>query len=138
MPVSSLANVMSTFPVRVDSETTVEAASALLDAHGFHHLPVSDGADVIGVVSSAMLDAAHAAGGSHLPLSALCGAPPVTAEIHTPVRDVAAAMREVGADAAVVVSRGRLAGIVTTSDICRVLMELIPGPPRPPGPPDVA
>jgi acetoin utilization protein AcuB len=137
MPLS-LPNVMSTFPVRVDAETTVAGAVALLEEHGFHHLPVSEGDAVLGVVSASMLLAARVAGGAGLALRELCKTPPVTVDIHTPLTEVAHRMREVGADAAVVMGRGRLAGILTTSDLCTVLIGLVPGPPPVAPRPDVA
>ena len=135
----SLPSVMTTFPVRVDAFTTVSEALALLSKHGFHHLPVSSEDTVIGVVSQAMLEAVRIAGGGGLKLRELCHTPPVAVPISTPLGEVAEQMRRAHSDAAVVLARGRLAGIVTTTDICAVLIDLIPGPPPPTtSPPDVA
>ncbi|MEZ4316948.1 MAG: CBS domain-containing protein [Myxococcota bacterium] len=133
-----LASIMSTFPTHVEGDTLVSEALQRLESAGFNHLPVSEGDRVVGVVSRRMLRAARAAGGGSITLGALCDEPFVSVEIGTPLADVVERMRELSADAAVVLARGRLAGIVTNSDICRVLIDLMPGPPPHANRPDVA
>ena len=87
-----LADVMSTFPERVDASRTVDEALALLAEHSFHHLPVEDGDRTIGVFSDRQLRLAAQLGSGDRQLRDLCE-PPVLVDIQTPISQVAYALR---------------------------------------------
>lgn len=129
----SVLSVMTPFPVHTTAETSIIAAQAIMRGHDVHHLPVEHDGRVIGVVSEGELRTAAALLESHeLPVRRLCIRPPLVVETDAPVRGVVAEMAEAGVDAAVVLRHGRLAGIVTLTDICEELLRLMPAPFVPP------
>jgi len=134
----ALSDVMSTFPVRMDASGDVDSALQLLSEHGFHHLPVFRGEALDGVLSLCQLDAARVAGGGGVLLGDLVASPPLVFDISVHLRQVAIEMGRRSLDAAVILSRGRVVGIVTSSDLLGVLTELLPGPPPGSPPSDVA
>ncbi|MEN0066259.1 MAG: CBS domain-containing protein [Myxococcota bacterium] len=139
-------SVMTPFPVHVSSETSVIAAASMMRGHDVRHLPVVAGGDVVGLVRAADLELATALTASmELPVSRLCVVEPLVFEIDEPLEGVVRAMSAEGHDAAVVLRQGRLAGLVTTADICHYLWRdpeapvLLPPPAPQPfsaGPPD--
>lgn len=133
MPQPSVLSVMTPFPVHATADTPVIAAQAMMRGYDVHHLPVERDGEVIGVVSEADLRTAVALTESQeMPLARLCTRQPLVVETDAPVRRVVLKMAEEGVDAAVVLRHGRLAGIVTLTDICEELLRRMPAPFAPP------
>ena len=125
----SVLTVMTPFPVHAPPDTSVIAAQALMKGHEVRHLPIQRNGHVIGVVSESDLQmATDLLGGSDFPVWRLCTKPPLVVHTEAPVRAVIAEMADLGVDAAVVLRQGRLAGIVTLTDICEALLRMLPGP----------
>ncbi len=129
--------VMTPFPVHVLADASLVAAQAIMKGHDVRHLPVVRDGNVIGVVREQELELAAAlAGTSELPVGRLCVHEPLMVETDDPLDAVVRRMASEGYDAAVVLRRGRLAGIVTTTDICGFLWRDPDAPlllPLPPG-----
>jgi len=47
----TIAQVMKTAPISVDMDTRLGEVRSLLEKHGFHHLPVLDGEELVGIIS---------------------------------------------------------------------------------------
>ena len=50
--VAPISSIMSTNLITVAPEDTLERVKELLDSHNIHHLPVVDGPEIVGIVSS--------------------------------------------------------------------------------------
>jgi len=114
--------VMTPFPVSVSDDTSLVAARSIMMGHDVHHLPVVSEGRVIGLVRASDLELAEAlAGTSEIGVGRLCTAEPMMVETDEPLDAVVRRMALEGRDAAVVLRHGRLAGIVTITDICHFL-----------------
>lgn len=130
--------VMTPFPYWIDASRSPREARLLMQHHQVHHIPVMDGDRILGVLSDREL-AQHGddgAGPADLPVGALCARGALIVASHEPLSSVLRAMAERSIDCALVTRDGRLAGIFTTTDVCRRLAELIDalfdrGEPRP-------
>jgi acetoin utilization protein AcuB len=137
----TLVAVMTPFPHAVAAEDDVATARAMMEQHGIHHLPVLRDGRLAGVISNRDVSLAgdvldRNEGGIGLPVWAICSRDPYVVEIDTRLDVVAdeIANRHIGS--ALVVKHGKLAGIVTTTDLCRALAVLLRE--RMPGGDDVA
>lgn len=114
--------VMTPFPVHVAGGTSLIAAQSIMKGHDVRHLPVVRDGVVLGVVRAHELEIASSlAGSTELSVERLCVNEPLVVETDAAIDTVVARMAAEGHDAAVVLRRGRLAGIVTTTDICQFL-----------------
>ena len=129
----SLSSTMTPFPYSVDPGLSLEVARATMQDHGIGHLPVKEGNELVGVVSDRDLLRVESeeAGGQGLHVRDLLLGEPFAVDIGTPLQKVVSTMAERRIDCAVVLKEGRLAGIFTTVDACRIfaglLEELGPG-----------
>lgn len=124
-----VASVMSAFPLQAGPDTPLIAASAMMVGHDIRHLPIVAGGRVLGVLSAAELRlATHLGSPPEAPVSGLLTRPALEVELDTPLREVVAQMAEEGVDAAVVLRRGRIAGILTLADVCAALVQHLPAP----------
>ncbi|MEO0601941.1 MAG: CBS domain-containing protein, partial [Myxococcota bacterium] len=134
-------------PVHVTAETSIIAAQSMMKGHDVRHLPVVDDGAVVGVIREQDLElAATLTASTHLPVGRLCVHDPLVVETDESLEVVVRRMAALGHDAAVVLRQGRLAGIVTTTDITQFLWRdpdapllLAPAlslPPFASGPPD--
>lgn len=126
----TLIQAMTPFPVTVDPDASCIAVRAMMAGHEIHHVPVVDDEDrILGVVSLADLDLAKALlDDEERAVSTLCVRPPVRVSIDASLREAVRQMSRQGADVAIVERQGRLAGILTMSDLGDVLTGLLPGP----------
>lgn len=115
-----LATAMTPFPYSVTSDTSLADARALLADHDFHHLPVTDGDNVVGILHSDQLapEARGSVAEHHRPAACVV-------DIETPLADVLRHMVDARADAAAILRHGRLVGVFTTTDACRALAALL-------------
>lgn len=114
---------MSPFPHTIAVSAPLAAARAMMEAHGIHHLPVVDGQRLVGIISPG--DAERGAGGV---VGDACRRDVLVVDVH---RALASACREMAArhlGAALVTKDGRLVGILTSSDVCRILADVLDPP----------
>ena len=120
---------MTPFPRVIAPDASWIAARALMRGHDIHHLPVVDaGGRVLGLVSQRDLDIGRAlVGDEERPVRALCVEPlRLTAEL--PLKEAVRRMAAAGVDAAIVERHGRLAGVLTLSDVGDALLGMLPSP----------
>jgi acetoin utilization protein AcuB len=137
----TLLAVMTPFPHAVHAEDEVATARAMMDQHGIHHLPVLRDGRLAGIVSARDVSLAgdvleRSQGGVGMPVWAICTRDPYVVEIDTRLDVVAEEIANRHIGSALVVKHGKLAGIVTTTDLCRALAEVLRT--RLPGGDDVA
>jgi len=122
----AIATVMTPFPHSIDADATVADAERLMEMHGVAHLPVHSGSALVGVVSTG--DIALLRERSHradVTVRGACSGPPYVVDLHESLGTVARELAVRHLEAALVVRDGRLAGIFTTGDACRVLARLL-------------
>jgi acetoin utilization protein AcuB len=128
MPV--VGAVMTSFPYFVEAGETVAEIERRMEEHGIRHLPVQEKGKIVGVVSERDLHHivnhdASVAEKNKLRARDIMVADPYVAAFNTPLNEVVSqmALRHIGS--VVVVRRGKLAGILSTVDVCRILGEYL-------------
>jgi len=125
-----IAQVMTPFPHAVDADAQLEDARASMLELGIRHLPVTRGEELVGVLTerdtrlvlgSLMSDAPTA----KLRVKDACQLDAYVVDPHAPVDVVLREMAGRHIGSALVVKGGRLAGIFTVTDACRVLGDLL-------------
>ncbi len=134
-----VSRFMTRRPVTVAPDASIDEAIALMERHGFRHLPVARGADVLGMLSAR--DVRLGTGGQ--PLEALglpaeaglprrveqiMRAPVVCVEEHERGPTAARRMIEQRIGALPVLERGRLVGIVTETNLVSAFRDLCRDP----------
>ncbi len=122
-------NAMTLFPITISPQTNIADARAIMDRYRVRHLPVVDGARTVGIVAAQDLRVAEAVYGAHKEASAQVAVMLVgkekAYETHpeASLEDVLLEMSQLGLSAAMVVDGKRLAGVLTTTDVCRLFAE---------------
>lgn len=119
-----VVSVMTAFPYSVDWEDELVKAVDLMQAHDIRHLPVMRDGRIHGIVSDADLRMAMSLrpeGGADLRVGLVCTRHPYVVELDTPLDEVAMELADRQVGSAIVRRGSKLAGIVTTTDICRLL-----------------
>lgn len=127
----SVKAVMTPFPYFVDIDAPVAEAEQVMREHGVRHVPVQEKGQPVGVVSER--DVAFlvnpALGRSErgrISVRHVCVREDLfVVDLEAPLDGVLAEMAERHIGSALVVRKGRLAGIFTTTDACRALASLL-------------
>ncbi len=119
---------MTPFPYYVHVGEPIGKARKLMLDHHVHHLPVTDGSSLVGIVTDRdiklLLGPELGSPDPHdLTVEDAYVADGFTVDLETPLHEVAGAMAARHIGAALVTREGRLAGIFTASDACRVLAD---------------
>lgn len=138
MDANRVATVMTPFPYHVDAREDLRTAHGMMEQHGIRHLPVMREGELAGIVSERELEVALSLVTDRdpdvrLPVWAICRRDPRTVELDAPIAEVAEMMANEHIGSVLVTRKGKLAGIITTVDICRAFAELM----RRTSPPDV-
>ncbi len=121
---------MTPFPYSIASDRGLAEARAMLDEHDIRHLPVTRDGALYGVLFRAeLLVAEELKGERAVSVGDVCTPSPLIVDLNTPLAEVAATMVERRVSAALVTRAGKLVGILTSTDVCRLLAELLRGPP---------
>ena len=137
MPVLKVA--MTPFPYSIALDDSFEEASELMGLHNVHHLPVTRGHQVVGVITdrdlaSAMHARSQSSDAGGLTVSDLHIADPYIVSLDEPLDNVLLTMAERHLDSAIVTRAGKLVGMFTTGDACRCFGEYLRAhSPRPTG-----
>lgn len=120
---------MTPFPYAVDHDARVGEALALLAEHRFHHLPVTEQGRVSGIVTDQDLATIPPQWRVRHVIK-----PAYVIEAGEPLDRVLNEMIESHHSAAIVTKQGKLAGVFTYTDACRLLLKMLRerfGPPTP-------
>ena len=136
--VPPVAAAMTPFPHYVLAETPVDEIEALMDQHAIRHVPVQQGREVVGMVSRRDLQrlvnpSLPAVDRRRIRARDIMVRDPFVVDFATPLDEVLQEMAERRIGSTVVVHNGRLAGIFSVTDACRVLAQVLearfrPGP----------
>jgi acetoin utilization protein AcuB len=124
--VPRIKSVMTAFPYSIAPTATLDEAREMMAEHDIHHLPVCDHHMVVGVVSERGMRTAFALRDSATTTVAdIQATEPLLVDLEHPLDQVVEqmAVRKVGA--AIVMRGDKLAGILTTTDVCRLYAELL-------------
>lgn len=130
---ASIAEVMTTDPVTIDRSEPISEAYRLLRDAPFHHLPVLDGDDPVGMVATSdILRLVYDVDGAddralrtyidhQFTMEDAMSVDLRTIAPDATVRDAAATLADGSIHSVLVMENGRLVGIVTTTDLVRWL-----------------
>jgi acetoin utilization protein AcuB len=126
----SVGAVMTSFPYSVDIEERVVKIETMMDEHGIRHLPVQQDGRVVGVVSERDLHHRIDRGApmdekARLSARDVMVSDPYVVSFTTPLNEVTAQMASRHIGSAIVVRRGKLAGILSAIDVCRIFAEYL-------------
>ena len=124
-----VGSVMTPFPYFVDTDNEVGDVERLMGEHQIHHVPVQQNGRVVGIVSERDL---YHLGDRFLPTTDrarirardIMACDPYTVAFDTPLNEVALEMARRHAGSAIVLHHEKLAGILSATDICRILAEI--------------
>lgn len=124
-----VGSVMTPFPYFVDTDNEVGEVERLMGEHHIHHVPVQQNGRVVGIVSERDL---YHLGDRFLPIADrarirardIMACDPYTVAFDTPLNEVALEMAKRHAGSAIVLHHEKLAGILSATDICRILAEI--------------
>ena len=125
-----VAAAMTAFPHHVRSDDPISAVERLMREHGIRHVPVQDGGRVTGVVSQRdvlhyLNPALPRSDHERIRVRDILVPDPYVVEINAPLGEVVEEMARRRVGSAIVVKHGRLAGILSLVDVCRVLAEIL-------------
>ena len=127
MPTIKVA--MTPFPFFVEIDASVAAARAMMQENEIQHLPVTEDGALVGVLSARdvrLLEVARRGQSRDLgSVRDACVRDVYVVDIDTPLDDVLGELAESHRGAALVVKNAKLVGILTTSDACRLLADLL-------------
>lgn len=118
--------VMTSFPYFVETNEPVSSIERLMDEHRIRHVPVQENGKVVGVVTER--DLHHLIKRSASPEDKarfyardIMVFNPYVVAFDTPLSEVVFGMAQRHIGSAIVVRRGKLAGILSSIDVCRIL-----------------
>lgn len=127
MRIPHIKSVMTPFPFSVEAGSCLEDARRQMEEHDIHHLPVTRGARPVGLISASELRRAEreagAAGAAAVEVGQVCSREIYVVELEEPLDNVLLHMARERIGSTLVVREGRLAGIFTTVDACRLFAE---------------
>ena len=128
MPV--VGAVMTSFPYSVEADDTATKMERMMDQHNIRHLPVQQNGKVIGIVSER--DLHHRVSRSSpeeekdkIRARDIMVAEPYIVPFRAPLNDVVSEMAKRRIGSVIVQRQGKLAGILSAIDVCRILGEYL-------------
>lgn len=124
----TLLRVMTPFPQCIAPSASLDEAAAVMEQHQIHHLPVREDDALVGMLTERDLVTARLAARSHeerVTVGEVCRRDVHVVDV---THSLAATVREMAQHHAgyVLVKRDEhLAGIVTTTDLCALLAEIL-------------
>lgn len=115
---------MTPFPYALAPDSPLAEAQSMMAEHAIRHLPVRDGAELIGVLNERDVARAHSELQS-LKVSDVVERDPFIVDKEAPLDEVLSEMAERHVGAALVVMKTKLVGILTSTDACRLLGDVL-------------
>ncbi|MBT8446808.1 MAG: CBS domain-containing protein [Gammaproteobacteria bacterium] len=123
-----LKSLMTPFPWSIALEATADEAQALMAEHNVRHLPVTDGGELVGILTDRDLKAVLARrtdNGDGLNVRDVFLSEAFVVDIDTRLADTLLEMAERHIGSVLITRKGRLAGVLTGSDACRAFGEYL-------------
>jgi acetoin utilization protein AcuB len=120
--------VMTPFPYTIDVHSGIAEARAMMAEHEIRHLAVTEGKKLIGIVSQRDLDAAQtpargAEPDDELSVGDAFAPHPYMVDVTVALDEVLENMWDRRIGATLVLKAGKLVGILTAADVCRLFAE---------------
>ena len=124
-------SVMTAAPYAIDVDEDVVTARVVMTEHGIRHLPVTSNGKIAGVITDRDIQVAGALAGEReapLLVREVCHMPAYVAESSEALDSVLLEMAARQLSSTVVVDHsGKLAGILTLTDVCRLFADALQG-----------
>ncbi len=121
--------VMTPFPYSIESGEPNSTASKMMRQHAIRHLPVMEAGKLVGMLSDRdirlVLDPKQQAPPDDRTVGDICTRDIYVVQLTDPLDRVLTEMAKRHIGSAVVIKQGRLAGIFTVTDACRLYGELL-------------
>ncbi len=121
--------VMTPFPYSIESGEPISMASEMMQQHAIRHLPVMEAGKLVGMLSDRdvrlVQDPKQEAPPDDRTAGDICTRDIYVVQLTDPLDRVLTEMAKRNIGSAVVVKQGRLAGIFTVTDACRLYGELL-------------
>jgi acetoin utilization protein AcuB len=117
--------VMTPFPHSIEASEPTTKAREMMAGFGFHHLPVMDQGELIGVISEPDLRRAESAGSGARLVADITRQEAFVVDLSEPLDRVLSRMARRQIGSVLVVKEDRLAGIFTVTDACRSFAECL-------------
>lgn len=122
--------VMTSFPYFIEIDADIPTIEKLMTQHHIRHLPVQENGQLVGIVTERDLyyrikRSAPAQEKAGLTARDLMIEQPYVVGFNTPLSECATEMARRRIGSAIVVRRGKLAGIISAIDICRMFAEYL-------------
>ncbi len=126
----SLKTAMTPFPYSVERQAPLADARELMDEHAVRHLPVTEGQDLVGIITDRDMRSALALPMSrnvvsNLTVKDVFVPDPYVVDLNEPIENVLLNMAERHIGSALVTRNGKLAGLFTAVDACRCFGEFV-------------
>ena len=121
---------MTPFPHFVKVDDSIEEVERLIHRYEIRHVPVQDEGRVVGIISERDLrrvvnSSLPAVDRARVQASVIMLADPYVVEVDAPLARAVSEMADRHIGSAIVLKRGKLAGVLSVTDVCRVLGELL-------------
>jgi acetoin utilization protein AcuB len=132
-PIPSIVTVMTPFPHSIDAEENLATARTLMEHHGIGQLPVTTDGKLVGVLLEHQLRRTQRADDpspaeAKLRVGDVCSPAPYVAQVTEQLDNVLMEMSRRRAACALVLRNDKLAGILTSNDVCRLFAEHLRAP----------
>jgi acetoin utilization protein AcuB len=119
-----IKTVMTPFPYSITPSATLDVAVTLMGQHDIRQLPVCEGRKVVGLLAERDARVALSVrpdGAPPLTVGDICTREPLIVDLEQHLDEVAAEMAHRRLGCAIVMRGDKLSGILTTTDVCRLL-----------------
>ena len=125
-----VGSVMTPFPFFVDTDARIAEVERLMSEHHISHVPVQQDGRVVGIVSERDLyhlinRFVRETDKDRIRARDIMYDAPYIAAFDTPLNEVALEMAKHHVGSAIVVRHEKLAGVLSATDICRILAEIL-------------
>ena len=127
--IPSVGSVMTPFPYFVDADAPLADVERLMAVHDIRHIPVQQDGRVVGIISERDVDKLFQplppdTDRARIRARELMVDEPYVVGFDTPIHEVAREMAKRHIGSTIVVHHEKLAGILSETDICRILAEI--------------
>jgi len=125
--IPTVMSVMTPFPHAIAGDKTLVNARDMMTERKIHHLPVLSDGRIEGLISMRDIGvmSANVEGWKEIPVVSICAREPYVVEHSQSLLDAVVGMSGHHLTTILVTRAGKLVGILTTTDLCRLLADAI-------------
>lgn len=136
-PIPQIVAFMTPFPYSIDIDAPLSQARVFMQRRRIRHLPVTSQGAIVGMLTDRDIKLVLGPDFAYPPekelkVSDVCVKDPYIVPASTPVAAVADEMAERHIGSAIITKNGKLVGVFTSTDACRVLAQLLKPPSKRP------